>query len=116
MKVSINRRLLDGNQGMIKLNVNPLRTSFVPKDENNQSEGERGLPEYVLVYSHEIPSAKDEPELHAVPHQTLEKSAEEQWLQYPLSTVIQITRREDDKFRREQPSLVDRVEMFYIER
>ncbi len=116
----MNRRYLDGSlegtEGIFELRVRPTRVAYVPKDEGDASIGERGLPEYVLVYEGELPTPEDEPELFAMPHDVdVKKPAREIWLKYPGATVILISEGEDDRFREENPDLIERVEALYLE-
>ena len=116
MKIRLNRKFLrEGDSGIIQLRVDPIRAAYVPKDEGNIEFGERGLPEYILVYNSGIPGREHEPELYDVPHGDLAKGPDELWLQYQLATVILIGEKEDDRFRQENPEWIKRIESLYVE-
>lgn len=116
MKVRLNKRHLDNElNGIFQLQVDPLRVAYVPKDEGNIEIGERGLPECILTYKSTIPTPQQEPELYAIPHETDVKQPEEVWLKCRNATVILITEKEDNRFRRENESLIERIEALYVE-
>lgn len=108
MKIRLNKRYLDDNlEGLFYLNIEPYRVAYVPK-------GDRGLPEYILVYNFNLPTSELEPELFGIPHER-DSKLEETWLKYKLATVILISKKADDKFRTENENLINMAEALYIE-
>jgi len=116
VKLRLNKKHLDNElNGIFQLQVDPLRVAYVPKDEGDKKIGERGLPECILTYKSTIPTPEQEPELYAIPHEKDPKQPDEVWLKYRDATVILITEKEDDKFRKENKDLIERIEALYVE-
>lgn len=127
MLIRLNQRFLDDRfDGIITLQIPPSRVAFVPKDSGDSKEGERGLPEYILAYRRALPNHETEPELFRLPHEEkikqgavfgtapVEFMPSELWLQYKDATVILIAQDSDDKFRRENPDLINKIEALYV--
>ena len=109
MKIRLNRRHLDGKYGTIGLETQPIRVAYVP-------ENEKGQPEYIFVYPGNIPTAKEEPALYAVPHGTrVEDPLEEIWLHYEKATVILVSQDRDNAFRAEYPETIEDIEALMLE-
>ncbi len=85
------------------------RISFVPQSEE-------GLIEYIFAYKDKIPDDFDEPKLYhgAVVNNVGPK---EKKLVYPGidEVIIMLTLEEDNRFRAENPKVVDENELFKIE-
>ena len=117
MKVRLNKAHLDDLlTGIFELQIEPIRVAYVSKDEGNTEIGERGLPEYIFVYSLSPPSLLEEPELYAIPHKIdIKQPKEEVWLKYQKATIILISKETDDKFRSENKDLINVIETLYVE-
>lgn len=111
--VRINRRFLDGAHGLIDLRTPVVNVSHVPKDGGDAGIGERGLPEYILTYEHQIPGPPAEPELYAIPHEPQQRPGE-YWLKFPLLTVILTTAEEDKRFREQNPEMIEELEALLV--
>ena len=124
MKVRLNRKYLDNSlEGILKLRVKPTRVAYA-------TIGERGLPEYILTYEGRVPTSVEEPELFGIPHEEDVKhkithnlnhlnpyvEPTEIWLKYQKATVIMISKKLDDEFRKENKDLIGRIEALYIEK
>lgn len=111
MPTYLNRKKLDRElDGILELQVDPLRIAYVDRDQGDRTICERGLPEYILVYESVPPARRQEPRLYAIPHKRLEKGPEEIWLQCRDATVILISKTEDDRFRKENRTVIQAVE------
>ena len=94
----------------IGLNNDVARVSYVPKNE-------KGYEEHIFAFrGSSVPSALDEPELYA--KCKVESQEERQTVLIcprAHTDVVLLTKWEDDKFRRENASMVRRLESFKMQ-
>jgi hypothetical protein len=92
-----------------RLKSDIVRLSYIQRNE-------LGLEEYVLVFEKSVPKMEDEPRLFRKASR-IDVNEGEIALFYPeLNTeVILLTRKKDDKFRRDFPEIVGKLETFRID-